>query len=93
MDVLPVSCNEDVVGIEVFVMDTRPREISDEAGGTSQGFSVRVSAVVPTPGAVVLEEHLSQSPGVSYELGDQIGPVEDARWINRGRHDSRCGQT
>ena len=44
MDALCVSCNEDVSGIEIRMMDARPRQARNHLGGASYCLTACVSA-------------------------------------------------
>ena len=73
MDVLCVSGNKHVVGIEIPVLNARVREAGDQLSGASQGLSACVPAVASTPRAVASEQHIREGAGVRHELGDQVG--------------------
>ncbi len=93
MEVLPVSCNEHVLGIEIRVMDTRLRQLHDQLGGAGQGVSARIPVGRLIRVAVPTEQYVREGPGVRHEFGDQIGTVEKATGVYRGGHDPRRSET
>ena len=92
MDVLRFSCNEDVPGVQIPVMYARLRQARDQVGRASQGLSACVSEGSSIRGVVVPEQYISEGPSVGHELGDQVGPVENAPGIYRCSYDSGCGE-
>ena len=92
MGALRFSCNKDVPGVQIPVMHARLRQAGDQDSGASEGLSACVSGGPSIRGVVVPEQYISEGPSVGHELGDQVGPVEDAPGIYRCSHDSGCGE-